>query len=257
MHIVAKYASTSSSKFTYLLIIGISLLLFILLFIYGTTDLSSAQLDQNINHWIQQQRTPFTDKAMVLITLLGDGPLSVALIASLLGVLLLEQRWWLATHLLCVYLCTSASVSFIKVLTNRFRPTLPDVELSSFSFPSGHTSNAALLAGVIALLLTHGKVLDESQNSGRIFSRIVFSIACILACLVAFSRVYLSVHWSSDVLAGLALAGIFITAFAWQLHNSPPLQLAYRNLWLLAGLGFLVTSYCWLVFPSQMLRYLV
>jgi undecaprenyl-diphosphatase len=86
----------------------------------------------------------------------------------------------------------------IKELANRARPTLePIAQTLGPSFPSGHSSTAAAFFAGAALVLGLGR----SPRTRAI----VAGVAVALAVAVAASRVLLAVHWSSDVVAGLAL----------------------------------------------------
>jgi undecaprenyl-diphosphatase len=75
-------------------------------------------------------------------------------------------------------------------------------EVYTHSFPSGH----AMLSAVIYLTL--GVMLASAQEDRRI-KFYVLSLAVLLTVLVGMSRVYLGVHWPSDVLAGWALGASF------------------------------------------------
>src|SRR5690606_41175008 len=80
-------------------------------------------------------------------------------------------------------------------------PICPDVllePLSSFSFPSGHSSAA------FAFFLTLGVLAGREQPPRMRLTWLL--LACLPATAIALSRVYLGVHWPSDVLAGAMLA---------------------------------------------------
>jgi len=87
----------------------------------------------------------------------------------------------------------------LKQLFHRDRPTWDDplVSLSSYSFPSGHTAGATLFYGFLAIyVVSHVKELSW---------RLVVVIATVaMVVLVAFSRMYLGVHYLSDVLAAMS-----------------------------------------------------
>lgn len=100
----------------------------------------------------------------------------------------------------------NAAWVLLKTLIERPRPSL---ELAAFiepgfAFPSGHATNAFAFATFAAVLL--------SRALPRGYARLaVVALPCIVAAFIAFGRVYLGVHYVSDVVAGAAL-GI---AFGW------------------------------------------
>jgi undecaprenyl-diphosphatase len=85
----------------------------------------------------------------------------------------------------------------LKALFDRPRPDLVPhlVEVSNASFPSGHAMNSAVV------FLTLGALLASTHRSRRVRIYLI-SVAVGLTLAVGFSRVYLGVHWPSDVVAG-------------------------------------------------------
>lgn len=110
---------------------------------------------------------------------------------------------------------TLLSVAF-KDLFARPRPTLVPVEvrLSSFSFPSGH----AMLAAVT--YLTSGTLLARTQ-SRPVLKIYIMAVALFITVAVGLSRVYLGVHWPTDVLAGWT-AGVVWALMVWLVANKLP-----------------------------------
>jgi undecaprenyl-diphosphatase len=97
----------------------------------------------------------------------------------------------------------------LKVGFARSRPDLVPygTEVYTASFPSGH----AMMAAVVYLTL--GTLLARTESRRRVKSY-VMAIAAVLTLLVGLSRIYLGVHWPSDVAAGWAL-GAGWSALAW------------------------------------------
>jgi undecaprenyl-diphosphatase len=183
---------------------------------------------------------------MLLVTLLGDNRLAMLIVTMVVIGLFSVHRWWLGLHLVSVGLCAMLSVSVLKTVIGRVRPVINDGALHSLSFPSGHACAAALITGLLALLLAYRQ---------KAFTRYaIYIVAALLASLIAYSRVHLLAHWPSDVVAGLMLGYALIVAFAWQLHAGSVLN--YRYKWPLAATScFVMIAYVAFNFSSQAPRY--
>ena len=157
----------------------------------------------SILDFIQNQfRTPFGDFVMPLISKLGNGGIIWLVLSGLLCVFPKYRKagvTMMTALALDVLLCNV----MLKPLVGRMRPFTVNtgVELlinapKDFSFPSGHT--AASFAAAFALLFVKNKLWIPSM---------------ILASLIAFSRLYLYVHYPTDVLAGILL-GLIVSVAA-------------------------------------------
>jgi undecaprenyl-diphosphatase len=99
---------------------------------------------------------------------------------------------------------TEVLITLIKITTMRARPADALVAAGEFSFPSGHTAFAFVLLGLIAYLLL-GRIKKEWWT-------LIVCTFSLLVLLIGFTRVYLNVHWLSDVLGGIFLGGFLLTA---------------------------------------------
>ena len=153
------------------------------------------KMELQILDWIQQMRTPVGDVWMVFISRLGNAGMIWILFTCLLLMIPRTRRWGAA---LAVALCLDAIICniLLKPMVCRIRPcdVNQTVQLiiarpADYSFPSGHT--AASFAAVAALYFAGVKKW--------------WKITLPLAILMAFSRMYLYVHYPTDVLGGLII----------------------------------------------------
>ncbi len=131
------------------------------------------------------------------VTSLGSPAVLTLLTAAALGFLALTRRWSAALFVL-VAIAGGSAISFgLKVWVQRPRPDFLAVaaQTQTYSFPSGH----AFLSAVT--FLTLGALLSRIQRSAEL--KIYFlAVAIFLTILVGVSRLYLGVHWPTDVLGG-------------------------------------------------------
>lgn len=162
--------------------------------------------DLSISAAIQSLRDPALTVVMRTITFLGDTP-AVALATALLVFVLLHQGRRRQAIFSAVAVLTGGLLSFtLKDLFGRARPPVANALIAlpnSFSFPSGHAIGSLCFAWVLA----HA-VITGGYSSKR--KMIVTAIGIAYALLVGISRVYLGVHWPSDVLASWFLGGAMI-----------------------------------------------
>lgn len=140
--------------------------------------------------------------AMLDITALGSTTLLVLLTLIVTGYLFIEGK---RASALFVLLATSSGAVLNHVLKTLFDRPRPDlvahlVEVHTLSFPSGHAMGAALT------FLTLGVLIVRTEQKRRI-KIYVLSIAVALTLMVGISRIYLGVHWPTDVLAGWCVGG--------------------------------------------------
>jgi membrane-associated phospholipid phosphatase len=156
------------------------------------------EVDSSVADWVHLSASETSLQATLVVTLLGD-TLLVSGLAIVLGALAWVRRHDARTlvFLAAIVLGNALMTVAVKLLMDRARPTLnPIADMLGPSFPSGHSSMAAAFYAAAALLLVQGR--------SRIAAAAVAGLAVGLAVAVAASRVFLEVHWLSDVVAGLA-----------------------------------------------------
>ena len=142
---------------------------------------------------------PWFEEAMRDITALGSAPALVIAVLAVVGFLLLAKAWRPAIFTLVASGGGLVLSSLLKYAVDRPRPDLvPHGNLIyTSSFPSGHAMISAVVYLTLAALVT--RLIERKRLKGY-----ALSVAIILTFLVGVSRIYLGVHWPSDVLAGWA-----------------------------------------------------
>lgn len=143
---------------------------------------------------------PWFHQTVVEITTLGGYPVLVTLVAAVAGFLLVSRKFGPALFMLGSIITGTLASHLLKIVYDRPRPDLVDhlVQIHTASFPSGHATMSAVVYLTLATLIV--RLVDDLAV--RIY---VVLVAIFLTFAVGMSRIYLGVHWPSDVFAGWAL----------------------------------------------------
>lgn len=144
------------------------------------------------------------------MTALGGGPVLTIVVTLVAAFLILKRQWRPAALAVAAVVSGSLAISALKWFFARARPDLVDhlVSVSSKSFPSGHAGNSAIVYLTLASLVW--PVIRETRL--RVF---VLASAMLLVGAIGVSRVYLGVHWPSDVLAGWLFGALWAIGWWW------------------------------------------
>jgi undecaprenyl-diphosphatase len=159
-------------------------------------------------------RTPWLVQSALVLDRLGSGVVSSVVVPAIVIIgLLLWRRPWGATFFLVAVVASGGVTQLVKVLVGRVRPEDILVHPDFGSFPSGHSSNAAVIA----------------MSLGLIFMRTwVWVAGAIYTVLMMLSRMYLGAHWLSDTVAGMLIgAGVALIVwapFAYRLYRENRLR---------------------------------
>ena len=163
--------------------------------------------DERVLSTLASRRSPGLDELMLEITGLGNGSV-LLLVAATASVFL-----WLTNHRWSVYILMAGIIGgqivnrLLKEAFGRDRPGVVEWidQVSSPSFPSGHAMTSFIVYGSVAYLVAR---LEPT----RALRRFTYLMAALIIGSIGFSRMYLGVHYPSDVLAGF-LAGLAWLAF--------------------------------------------
>lgn len=169
------------------------------------------RLDILANHFFQTLHTPFWTSFFVAVTVIAT-PTNLTIVGCLLaGYLMYRRRWYHLALLPTSLLAGVISDSVLKKMIHIVRPVDSLIKVTDFSFPSGHATVAVIFFFLIAYFFK-----DSVRNI--VWRRVYISACMVSATLVCFSRLYLNVHWLSDILAGIALGVFWVTLFIVLFH---------------------------------------
>jgi len=190
---------------------SLSLILFaglvaIVVFIFRRSLRKYKSIDMGIFDRLNKWAGPRNNKIMLFFTLLGKHQFLVpANLVLLFYFLFISRHTWFSIRVAAIALSSLALMVLLKHLFKRKRPLAPLLRaVRGLSFPSGHAIMAVTFYGLVIYIISH-IVRNELLK---------WSLICLLICLIfliGFSRVYLRVHYASDVLAG------YIIGFLWLL----------------------------------------
>lgn len=169
--------------------------------------------DEPIQRWVESHRTPALDGFFLFMSRFGSTVVVVIGLAVLLALV-----WRTCRPLFLVVLTATLARPVLewtlKALIDRDRPDLDRlVGGQGPSFPSGHPMAAIALFGLVppvVALVTHR----------RVWWWVAAVASGLVALLVAASRVYLGVHWLSDVVGALLLGSLFLLVVEWYLDRA-------------------------------------
>ncbi|WP_088006916.1 phosphatase PAP2 family protein [Indiicoccus explosivorum] len=166
---------------------------------------SFRSFDQAIIDQFAAWDSPALDYVMIFITELGSVWFLTVLSLAVVGYLWFKKhdRWTILYFIIAI--AGSGILTWIlKQFYQRERPSInPDIDAIGFSFPSGHSMGSLVFYGFLAYLVIRGP-----QKAGMKW--LLVGAAAILALLIGSSRVYLSAHFPSDVLAGQLSGAIWL-----------------------------------------------
>ena len=195
---------------------GLPLTIFVIIFLIllatfvGITDsvVNSAtivKIDNSFANYLYSIRTPFLAQVFYIITNLAS-PVYIAIPIGISLVYLYfkkEVAYLYALLLTCIG--TEGSVFLLKIFINRARPgaSIAYYLEGSQSFPSGHSAIAIAFFGFVVYYLIHHIMKGNKKY-------LVILAGTLLILLIGFSRLYLGVHFLSDVLGGFLIGGLWL-----------------------------------------------
>ena len=162
------------------------------------------QFDLSVVTWLQTHGSERGETLFSAISFIGSSGLAVVVVV--VGIVFLKRRDWRRLILLGATTAGAVALNYaLKDIYQRSRPTFASefVPGASWSFPSGHAMDSLVSFGILAYLLLEF-VPDRATR------RWIVGAAIALILLIGFSRIYLGVHFPSDVLGGFIAGSVWL-----------------------------------------------
>lgn len=159
---------------------------------------------------VQNMRTPTLTTILIIITNLGSAITLISL--AILSIILIKNK----KIGLCISLNLIISTLLNVILKNIVQRPRPEgyrlIDESGYSFPSGHSMVNTAFYGLLIYL-----VLRNVKNSKLKYTLV--TLISLLIIGIGFSRIYLGVHYASDVLAGFLISVAYLVVFTTFVHD--------------------------------------
>ena len=170
--------------------------------------------DQNISQVISLLVSPFATRLMEIVTFFGSPNFLFPAYLVLILYYLFRKKIKLALDITMIGLSSTGVLFLFKDIFQRQRPLDPLIRnVTGFSFPSGHSFSSFTFFGLLIFILW-------KTGLKKAWKILVTIILFLFAATIAFSRVYLRVHYPSDVVAGFCLSIIWLMLSLWILHRA-------------------------------------
>ena len=161
--------------------------------------------DMQVSVWLHTHGNPVFSAFLFAITQVHS-TVGIPIMSLIIAYFLWRrgERYWVLSLAVAVAGGLLLNV-ILKLIFNRNRPTWDDpiLTLTSSSFPSGHTAGATLFYGFLAVYMV--------WRMKKPLARVLVVIGCaLMVALVGFSRIYLGVHFLSDVLAAISISTVWL-----------------------------------------------
>lgn len=157
-------------------------------------------MDYAVRDWMRSHHTDGGHRIFAILTRLGDRVVLIPL-ALIAGWPLFRGHMSWVVLMLFVGLASAELVSLLKQGFEVLRPPIGLQHSKSFAFPSGHTTATATFAAVLGYLALRERIAPIAY----------ITAGAVLTLIVAVSRMYLDMHWASDVIGGILIGATFAT----------------------------------------------
>lgn len=177
--------------------------------LYMVFTYSNVPIDQQVFDTIEPHITKSRTVFMEIISFLGNHVFLVPANLLLLLYFLIKRNKYYALKVAIIALSSVSVMSLLKRSFHRPRPAQPLVDgITNFSFPSGHAFMSVAFYGLL-IWLTYEII------SNKTLRRFIIFLLVLLILAIGFSRIYLRVHYTTDVIAGFCFGTIWLIISLW------------------------------------------
>ncbi len=174
-------------------------------------------LDTRLHNAVPLFRTDRMTRSMLIWTELGGAIVLTLLCLGVVLKALANRHRRLGVAFVLALVGTSLVSATLKALFGTARPLEAIIHAQQNSFPSGHMLSGTVIYGLLAATLL-------ASRAGNALRAVGVTLLLLLIVGIGLSRLYLGVHWPSDLLASLALALIVLSVLLFFLHYAPPIR---------------------------------
>jgi len=227
----------------------ISLALFSILALIVTHTHWLSSINNQTSQFFELLRNPFYDPAFIVLTMLGDPRFLYISFPIFVALLFFRGYYAAAIHITLAGIATSLVTHGLKSYFAIPRPDLVVNGPVSYAFPSGHTSGIVVFLGLFSAFIA-----QELPQQKRWMTYSLFSIPMLLTGL---SRLYLGVHWLSDVLGGILLGLIIcgITRVSYSRFDRQALSVDVFTVMAFSVWAMVLVAYMYLGWPDALANY--
>jgi len=163
------------------------------------------EIDARTHEWARYTRTTGSTAFFTTLTLIGT-PVGIGILVAIISALLaLKKHWRWAAYLVLTTSLGGLLNLLLKSFFERARPELAEAlrDAHGYSFPSGHAMGSTICFSALAYLAL--RILPRWR-----YRSAAIAFACSMILAISASRIYLGVHWISDIAAGIAAGLIWV-----------------------------------------------
>ncbi len=218
--------------FTAVLILGIFALILLMSGVVSRNAFPAGDL--SVFNLMREIRNAPADEFMIPITMLGDWFVLQAVFAAIVGWLLWHRAWRAAIASSATFIVAALANGWMNEAIHRLRPINHFVGPELYSFPSSHATLSATTFGILAVLASHAM--------SRWSRSLVYAVCGLAVTMISYTRVYLGVHWLSDVVGGILIGIVLVAAFGVTIEAIPPRRIRPLGLLVVAFSAFVVAG---------------